>query len=505
MLEQNKFIQMKTLKIYKTLLLVIGLVVFNACVQDDEFSTPDTSVTEPNLDAPVISIDDLIDSYHQALLGEADDAGLDINSNFDQEAIRALKEEFVFSLENEDYYIRGYVVSNDEGGNFFEEMIIQNQADQATAGVRVMIDVNPLFVRYNFGRLVFVKLTALHVGISNGVLTLGVTEGLEKIPSSLEEDFIQRSPEVAEITATEVTLSDINNVPDNFQDEITDEGLKNVFVQLNNVQFNRTLVVNNSTTYAGEPLDEFDGERILESCDESGSSIILSTSTFADFKSLSLPSGQGSIKAVLTRNFFGETFNLAINTPEDIEFGGMENRCDPDFLECTGASGGGAAIFEENFEGFGTYASEGWENINISGTDTDWFISSFSGNNYSRISAFNSDNDEADVWLITPPINMDMTDGEELSFDVQANFDNGTNLSAWISTDFAGDPTTATWSILDATIPVGPTSGFGDFENVGPINISCVDGNAYIGFFYEGSDPSATTRYHVDNVVVTGN
>ena len=24
-------------------------------------------------------------------------------------------------------------------------------------------------------------------------------------------------------------------------------------------------------------------------------------------------------------------------------------------------------------------------------------------------------------------------------------------------------------------------------------------------FFYEGSDPSATTRYHVDNVIVTGN
>ena len=43
------------------------------------------------------------------------------------------------------------------------------------------------------------------------------------------------------------------------------------------------------------------------------------------------------------------------------------------------------------------------------------------------------------------------------------------------------------------------------FEPVGPVNISCVDGNAVIGFFYEGSDPSATTRYHVDNVVVTGN
>ena len=40
-------------------------------------------------------------------------------------------------------------------------------------------------------------------------------------------------------------------------------------------------------------------------------------------------------------------------------------RCDPDFLECETPSGGGSAIFDEDFEGFGTYDSEGWDNINI--------------------------------------------------------------------------------------------------------------------------------------------
>ena len=219
---------------------------------------------------------------------------------------------------------------------------------------------------------------------------------------------------------------------------------------------------------------------------------------------MTLPSGRGSINAVFTKNFFGDTFNISVNSPEDINFDSAD-RCDPDFLECTGPSGGGSVIFEEDFEGFGTYASEGWDNINISGTDTDWFVSSFSGNFYSRISAFNSDNDEADVWLVTPAIDLDSTTGEELSFDIESAFDTGTILSVYISTDYAGDPTTATWQILDADVPVGPSSGFGGFESVGPINISCVDGTAVIGFFYEGSDPSATTRYHLDNVIVTGN
>lgn len=505
MSEQNKIHKMKTLKINKLILLLIGLVVFNSCVEDDDFDTPNTSIVEPELELPVISVDDLISSYHQALLGEIDDLGLDINSNFDQTAIRAVKEEFVFSLENQNNYVQGYVVSNDEAGNFFEELIIQNQANQGTSGIRVMIDVNPLFVRYSFGQLIYVKLNSLHIGISNGVLTLGIGENLDKIPNPSEGDFIARSPQIEEIVATDLTFSEINSVPNNFQDEITSEGFRNVFIKLNNVQFNRNLVINNNITYAGEAEDEFDGERLLESCDESGSSIIFSTSTFADFKSLSLPAGQGSIEGILTRNFFGEVFNLVINTPEDVNFGGLENRCDPDFLECTGPSGGGSAIFSENFEGFAGYAAEGWTNVNVSGGSTTWITGSFSGSTYAQISGFNSGADEIDVWLVTPGINMDNTDGEEISFDIQTNFDNGEILSVLVSTDFTGDPLTATWEILDANIPSGPASGFGTFTGVGPINVSCVDGTAYFAFLYEGSDPSATTRYHVDNIVVTGN
>ncbi|NRA94519.1 MAG: hypothetical protein HRU26_17960 [Psychroserpens sp.] len=496
---------MKTINLNKIVLLLLGLVVFSACVQDDDFDTPNTVLQEPVLSLPTITVESLINSYNQAFLDAVDDAGLDIDNFFDEDPIRELREDFVFSLEFQENYVSGYVISNDEAGNFFEELIIQNTPDQGSSGLRVMLDVNPLFGRYRFGQLIYVKLNQdnLHMGISNGVLTLGIGEELEKIPSFSEEDFIARSPQIEDIVPTEVTFADIFEVPDDFQQEILSEGFKNVFIRVNNVQFNRSLVINNSTTFAGEAQDEFDGERVVESCEQAGSSIILSTSTFADFKSLPLPSGQGSINAILSRDFFNEAFNLVINSPEDISFGGEENRCDPDFLECTTPSGGGSNLYEEDFESFGSFGAEGWTNVNITATSTDWFIDSFSGDTYAAISAFNSDDEECDVWLVTPAIDMDTTTDEELTFEVQPNFDNGTILSVFISTDFAGDPTTATWQQLDAPIPVGP-GGFGDFEEVGPINISCVDGTAHIGFFYEGADPSATTRYHIDDVTVTG-
>ena len=278
----------------------------------------------------------------------------------------------------------------------------------------------------------------------------------------------------------------------------------NLFVQLQDVQFNRSQVIGDSPlSYASEASDEFDGERRLESC-TSASSVIFSTSTFADFKSLTLPSGRGFMNVILTKNFFGDNFNVSVNTPEDIHFDSTD-RCDPDFIECTGPSGSGPIIYEEHFEGFAGFPEEGWTNINVSGGATDWAIGNFSGSNYAEISGFSSGEDEITVWLITPAINLNTTTEQELAFDVQSNFDNGTILSVFVSSDFTGDPTLATWQLLDATIPLGPSGGFGNFESVGPINISCLEGTINFGFFYEGSDPSATTRYHLDNIEVTGN
>ncbi|WP_452220603.1 DUF5689 domain-containing protein [Lacinutrix salivirga] len=459
----------KAIKINNLVVLLLSMVIFTACVEDDDFSAPNLTVTEPTLDGPITDIDAVLGAYNQE--GEL----------------------ITYDGEN-NLYMEGYVISSDEGGNWFKSLVLQDKPESPTAGIVIQLDVNPLFTRYEFGRKVYINLKGLSVAEDNGVIQIGRAAGneLERISEPMVNNVVLRSAEVATIVPKEVTIAD-------FSDE-----LESQFIRLTNMQFNRNDVLGEDPkTFASEDDDQFDGERNLESCVEGGS-VILSTSTFSDFKSLLLPAGQGSIDAILTRDFFDDFYTIYLNSPEDINFDDG-TRCDPDFFECDEASGGGAAFFSEDFEGFGTYTAEGWTNTNVSGTDTDWFISGFGGNNYSRISAFSSGNAEADVYLVTPAINMDGTTGEELFFDVQASFDNGTNLSVLVSTDFTGDPTTATWSILDASIPTGPGGTFGNFETVGPVNVSCLDGDVHFAFFYEGSDPGATTRYHVDNVEVTGN
>ncbi len=295
MTEQNKNRLMKTINFNKIVLLLLSLVVFNGCVEDDDFDTPNTAIVDPN-----ISADDIISI--SAVAGELAQAQQDSQG--------------IFTFEFDDgveKYVEGYVISNDEAGNFFEEITIQDAPENPTIGLRVMIDVNPLFVRYEVGRKIYVKLNELTVGISNGVLTLGKLEGIdgvEKIAASLESETLLRTTEVATIVPRVTTISEL------------DDSMLNTFIQLENIQVSGTAL---GKTYASEPEDQFDGERILESCVDGGT-IVLSTSTFSDFKGLTLPSGSGTISGVFVKNFFGDTNNLAINTPEDVNMGNA--RCD---------------------------------------------------------------------------------------------------------------------------------------------------------------------------------
>lgn len=457
----------------------VSVLFINSCVEDDDFTTPELTIAPVNVAAlgEFTSFSNIVSRYNTAV------------TNGDQVG--------VFSVENDGpLYTIGYVVSDDGSGNFFEEIIIQNSINGADTpndvrrGLKVEINARDLGGFYNFGRKVYIKLNGLAIGEENGVYTLGKSSGnsLVQLEDAEFKNFILRDPETAVITPKTVAVADLSD---------NDE---NTFIRLENSQI---IKAQKTLSYAGEPSDSFDGFRTIINCDTEAS-LKLQTSTFADFKGAQVPQGKGSISGVYSRDFGDDFSVLIVNSTGDIQFNDP-NRCDPVVLECTSTSGGGTAFYSEDFEGFSNYATEGWTMTNVDGGSVDWFISGFGGNNYSRISAFNSNEVNAEVWLVTPDVDMDATTGEELSFDVQANFDNGVILTVFVSEDFTGDVTTATWTQIEATMPSGPSSGFGNFETVGPLNVSCVDGTVNYAFVYSGSDPSATTRYHIDNIEVTGN
>jgi hypothetical protein len=460
---------MKTNKMYRLILMVFAVSLLASCVQDDDFEAPNTSITEPTIEGDIVQISSVL-----GIAGQQDEGEL-----------------FTFAETNQ--VVEGYVISSDEGGNFFRELIIQDKPENPTAGLKVAIFVNPLFTKYEVGRKVFIELDGFTVGTSNGVVTLGIPDGnfIDPAPAQFESK-ITRGAEVAEIVALPLSISDFS---DDFE---------NLFVKLENVQFSKA-DVQDDLSFAAESFDSFDGERTIESCD-SNASTIFSTSTFADFASLSLPTGSGSIEGVLSRTFEGDTFIIAVNSLETVDMNG--ERCDPEVFDCEGPSGGSNIIFEEDFEGYSNFSqveATGWENINVADpSGTKWFLGNFSNNNYAQISGFNSGESDIQTYLVSPSVNLDSSVEEQLKFDLEVAYANGVILDVLITNDYTGDPTTTEWNQLDIAVPNTPSNSFGGFDTY-TANISCVDGDVRVAFFYQGSDPSATTRYHINNFEINGN
>ncbi len=457
---------MKTNQFKKIIMVLLAFAVVTSCVKDDDFDIPNLNIEEPNINAS-----DIIEIG--AVAGEL-----------------AQSDEDQFTYSESGKFMVGYLVSSDEGGNFFKQMILQDKPENPTVGIKVLIDVSPLFVSYEVGRKVFVKLDGLTVGTSNGVLALGVRGPLrpERIPFPKREEHIIRSTEVATIVPKPLTIEQFST------------SNTNLMIRLSDMQFNRNEL---DKTFAAEPGDEFDGERIIESC-ANEASVILSTSTFAGFKGVTVPAGRGTIDAILTRDFFDEFYTIYLNDPTTLNFDSPE-RCDPDLIGCEGPFGGPDTLFTEDYESISNISElTGWINVNVSGGNTRFVLGEFSGNQYAQITGFNTAESDIQAWFVTPELDFDTFTMHQLDLDIEAAFDNGKILSVLITNNFTGDVTTTDWQELDVDVPTGPSSGFGGFQSVGPINLSCFEGNVRIAFKYEGSDPSATTRYHLDNIRITG-
>lgn len=462
---------MKKLLLYGCHLIFLG--VFFSCVKTDDFELPTMEVVEIPIDGNLTTI-----------------AAVKGHYNFQTNEI--------YTFRNSDAYFEGYVISNDEGGNFYKKLVLQDKPSNPNAGIQILIDHTSLFDTFNFGRKVIVKLDGLSLNYNNGVLQLGIQNrgDLVPLPRAILDDHVLRTNEAVPIVPLKIDIQD-------FQQKY-----KNLYIQLEDVQFNRNLIRDEHRyTFAAESIDRFDGERQLESC-ISGATTNLSTSTYSNFRSLLLPNFSGSIDGVLTRDFYDDYYILVINTPEALNFSGGD-RCDPQFFSCGDNSNPRVeVVFHESFETITTVRmleTRGWTNVNTSGGSKRFEPGTLAGNRHVRISAYNTQETPLEAWLVTPEINLKNTHNNLLTFEIRASFDNATILEVYVSNDFTGNPKTTAWKHLEAKIPMGPTNQVGTSYTKSEIDISCLEGTIHVAFRYLGTAGDKTTTYDIDNVRVTGN
>ncbi|MGY8932549.1 MAG: DUF5689 domain-containing protein [Flavobacteriales bacterium] len=478
---------MKTIKNYKLVAFFFAMTLVISCVKDDDYDVPNTDPVAPIINGTIITINVL-----NSLLEQEQNA----NGND------------ILSFIESDLYISGFVISNDEAGNIYKELVLQDLAVNPSRGVKFLINVSPLFTTFEFGRKVFVKLDGLSVGYNGGVLSLGFRDGNQvvAIAESLMDQTIIRAIELAEIEPLSINISDFSAAK------------TNLYLRLNDVQFNRNDALGeNRKTFAAEPEDEFDGERNLESCAE-GFSVILSTSTFSDFKAIEVPQGRGYLDGILTYNYFGDTFNMVLNSPETIHFNSTD-RCDPVEVNCgladtTGSNVIVSEFFESQEEGE-SITENGWTNYIQEGSRVyeAYFSDGGNGNPSLGISAsigsYNSNDDSTIAWLIMPEIDFDVQDGETINFKTSNSFSDGSTLVLLFSSDWDGNPdtiATSAWDSLPAAYIVQDDDFYGDWYPSGNVSLDCINGKGYIGFKYTGSgEEDFDGTYELDEIIVNSN
>lgn len=189
-----------------------------------------------------------------------------------------------------DLYIVGSVIADDESGNFYKEMVLQD----STAGISIILDQSSFYTTYKIGRRVFVKCNNLYLGEYNGIVQLGASVAsdgsLNRIPSALIPEFLLPGSYYHYVTPKNVDISQLT--PTNIGSYL------NTLISIDSIQFQ-----NLDTTFA-DGVNKTDINLTLVNCNSE--QIIIRSSGYSNFATTKVPTGSGFIVAVMQiYNSFG--------------------------------------------------------------------------------------------------------------------------------------------------------------------------------------------------------
>lgn len=368
-----------------------------------------------------------------------------------------------------DKFLKGSVISDDQAGNFFKSLVIQDE----TGGIAILADKFDLYELYPRGNIVYVKLEDLCISDFNGLPQLcypSSTSNVKRIPETEVESTIIASNEFDHFTPSvksmdNLSLADLNTI-----------------VSFEEAQFSPASA---NMTYA-DAENMFSVNHTIEDCD--GNTVTLRTSGFADFADQLTPTGNGTVTGVL--QIFSGTFQIYLRDQIDVNFNG--SRCGETVM--TGP-------FFEEFEGLNDFDPiflAGWTNVATKG-DRIWVKRSFDGNGFAETEAFQDSNPETENWLITPEIETSETG--TISFKSALAFYQHDGLSVWVSNNFNGNVESATWEILPVLIAKESDGNFTWIDS-GIVDLTPYGDNVHVGFKYEGTAGANTTKVRIDDVRV---
>ncbi len=457
----------------KRFLLVLSLFIVSAallqsCVKKDFDAPPDTSGIDPNLpvNATISRLLQKNNPYNPVGGGPS------------------------FLIDTA-ITIQGIVTANDRSGNFYKQIVI----DDNSAGIMVLIDINSLYNDFPVGRKIYIKTQGLYLGYESGLPVLGYTPtsqgGLNAIPANRVDEFIVKANTNNPVPTLTVTLKDVGYTG-TFSNSTAYAEYYNRLITISEAQFE------DPTKNYTEP--NASASRDIVSCDDYR--VTVRSSNYANFAGNKLPAGKGSITGiytVYTSSSGRKTPQLLLRDSTDVHF---------DSARCAGTAVE-TVILSEGFDGgtSGEIQLTGWTNFAQTGGIKYVYSNAGSTSNpYAKITAFTSGQASVISWLVTPGFDLTGAQNPKLTFKSSNGFSNGAeSFQVMISTNYTEgtDPNTATWTPLQATFPAPKSSGYTPFTASDDVDLSSYSGTAHIAWKYTGGDPGKTGTWELDEVKVT--
>ena len=367
------------------------------------------------------------------------------------------------------YIVSGIVAANDESGNIYKSLYIQN----ATAGIMIALDQVDLYTMYPVGKKIYVKCKGLYLGQAGGVIVLGMTYygaigriPYTLIPTILSADTLPPTEPKADTIDVTNTSSMLNHI--------------NRLVVVTNVRFPEA-----GQTFATSGVIT---NRIIADSQENpilinGLNFVLRTSNYCTFSKEKLPYGIGKIRGILS-GYNGQYELYLRNLNDLVKFS---------------TAGVVLPVYENNFDV----------------SPPDWITYAVSGNNFTFDPTYQMmyangymGTAPCDAWLISPGISLAGVTESVLSFKTWTKYTDTGLLNPFevmISTNYSGsgDPTLATWNTVNCTLPAANSA---TWTSSGDISLAAYNQTVYIAFHYKSSGVGSSTasKWEVDSFKVAG-
>lgn len=389
-----------------------------------------------------------------------------------------------------DDIVEAYVVSSDEGGNFFKTISLQTKASFGVPaiGFSIPVDASNTYIDYRVGNKVYVKLKNQFIDLYYGGLRIG-----SLYVSNAGDPTIGRisQNEYKNVLHASCTLIDEKQLVESLsiEEALVDSKL-NTLIELNDVEFTEAAI----GRHYFEESNNVGGSTNWNLRDKTGNQIIFRTSSYAKFADHFVREGSGKVRGVLTK--FSSDYQLMVRSESDIDMNGKRN----------------VPFFAEDFQSVKNnvnFALVGWSNI-VEKAAKLWKSMVYSGNGYAEFNTTSTTAAENIAWLVSPKINLTGYKNAVFSFrsaqhDLKVDSSLNT-LEVYVSTNFDGASVTkAKWTKLEAKIPSISTPTR-EFISSGGIDLSAYSGNINIAFRYVGSgkDKTLNGAFMVDDIKIFG-